>query len=413
MKDSCYQIAKSTKSIIKRLKTCGLFSVVTLLFIATFQLMGITVKACGIKASGATFQNGINNPFVADSTIDREKVLKTMEQVADWQIAHQNEVKHDDLDWTNATLYIGMLELSRISENQKYRKWLMQLGEKYGWQPKASNNSIYLADDIAVSQMFLGIYQDEKDERMLFPTQARTEWILNHPSIATLYLDYSDYHTLERWSWCDALFMAPPVYAKMYNITKDVRYLEFMDKEYKLTTNLLYDRDDHLFYRDYRFLDQKSDNGRKIFWARGNGWVLGGLANILKEIPAYSRYRPYYENLFKDMCEKISTLQNGNGYWPVSLLDPGSFPNPETSGSGFFVYALAYGINNGLLDREKYLPIVLKGWKALVDAVEPDGKLDWVQPVGYMPQQIRREMTEVYGVGAFLLAGSEMYRLNK
>ena len=111
------------------------------------------------------------------------------------------------------------------------------------------------------------------------------------------------------------------------------------------------------------------------------------------------------------MCERISILQDKDGYWHASLLDPEAYPNPETSGSGFFVYALAYGINSGLLDRGKYLPVVLKGWNALEKAVFPDGKLGWVQPVAQNPQETTKEMTEVYGVGAFLLAGSEIYKL--
>ena len=111
------------------------------------------------------------------------------------------------------------------------------------------------------------------------------------------------------------------------------------------------------------------------------------------------------------MCERVSDLQDEDGYWHASLLDTETYPNPETSSSGFFVYALTYGINSGLLEKEKYLPVVMKGWKALEDAVFPDGKLGWVQPVGAAPQETTKDMTEVYGVGSFLLAGSEVYRL--
>lgn len=374
--------------------------------------LGITVvkaKADKTKPVGATTDN-MGSFSASVSVIGQGEVMKIMEQVADWQIAHQNEVKRGDLDWGNATLYIGMLELARMPGNDKYRKWLTQLGRKNRWQP---GGSMYMADDIAVSQMYLGMYRDQKDERMLFPTQARTEWILRHPSISIIQVDYRDYHTLERWSWCDALFMAPPVYAQMYNISKDVRYLEFMDKEFKNTYELLYDQNDHLFYRDHRFIDQKSENGKKIFWARGNGWVLGGLVNILKEIPESSQYRFFYMQLFRKMCEQVSQLQGSNGYWPASLLESESYPDPETSGSAFFVYALAFGVNNGLLDKEKYYPIVMKGWEALENAVTSEGKLCWVQPGGDRPKRTTEDMTEVYGVGAFLLAGSEIYKLSE
>jgi unsaturated rhamnogalacturonyl hydrolase len=343
-----------------------------------------------------------------NTPIKKAQVLKIMEQVADWQITNQGQVKYHDLDWTNATLYRGMFELAAISQNTKYRQWILAIGWKYLWQPFYN---MYMADDIAVSQMYLDMYRIMKDKRMLDPTMARTEWVINHPSSSSLNIDYTNYLTLERWSWCDALFMAPPVYVQMYNITKEPKYLEFMDKEYKETYNFLYNKEERLFYRDYTYFTKKEANGNKVFWGRGNGWVMGGLVKILKEIPETAPSRKFYENLLLEMCERISGLQDNDGYWHASLLDPAAYPNPETSCSGFFVYALAYGINRGLLDKTKYLPVVLKGWEALGKAVFPDGKLGWVQPVGKDPRQTTRDMTDVYGVGSFLLAGSEVYKL--
>jgi rhamnogalacturonyl hydrolase YesR len=204
--------------------------------------------------------------------------------------------------------------------------------------------------------------------------------------------------------------MAPPVYAKLSSITGDNKYLEFMDREYKATCDFLYDKDEHLFYRDHRYFPEKvlEANGRKVFWGRGNGWVMGGLVSLLKELPVNSVYRPFYETLFVEMAEKVASCQDKEGFWHASMLDHQSFPNPETSSSAFFCYALVYGVNAGLLDEEIYLPIVNKAWQALVSAVHADGKLGWVQPVGQDPKVVTPEMTEVYGVGAFLLAGTEM-----
>jgi rhamnogalacturonyl hydrolase YesR len=259
--------------------------------------------------------------------------------------------------------------------------------------------------------MYLDMYRQLGDKRMLEPTFARTEWIINHPSISNLFYEKGNYLSMERWSWCDALYMAPPVYAKMYNITKDVRFLDFMDREYRMTYDLLYDKNEKLFYRDHRYFDQREKNGEKVFWGRGNGWVLGGLVEILKELPETSQCRIFYVQLFREMCEKVCILQDKNGYWHASMLDQENYPNPETSGSSFFVYALAYGINSGILEAEKYKPYAIKGWNALEEAVFPDGKLGWVQPVGGSPVSTTKEMTEIYGVGAFLLAGSEVCRL--
>jgi rhamnogalacturonyl hydrolase YesR len=339
--------------------------------------------------------------------VEKEQVLKIMERVADWQIANQGQVTHHDLDWTNAALYIGMSELAAISKDAKYERWLMDLGGKYRFQP---HSDMYLADDIAVSQMYLDLYRRTKDKHLFNPTEARTEWVVRHPSASSLLYNGKDRTTLERWSWCDALFMAPPVYAQMYNITRDRKYLKFMDKEYKATCDFLYDKQEKLFFRDHNYFDKREANGKKIFWGRGNGWVMGGLVKILKELPKGTRSRKFYEALLREMGERVAGLQDPDGYWHASLLDPESYPNPETSGSGFFVCALAYGVRTGLLAKDQFLPVVLKGWEALERAVFPDGKLGWVQPIGSNPRQTTKDMTEVYGVGAFLLAGSEVYR---
>jgi unsaturated rhamnogalacturonyl hydrolase len=339
--------------------------------------------------------------------MDKAQVLAIMERAADWQIANQGQVAHHDLDWTNAALYIGMSELAAISKDPKYERWLLDIGEKYRWQP---HYDMYLADDIAVSQMYLDMYRRAGDKRMLDPTQARTEWVIRHPSASSLLYNGKDRSTLERWSWCDALFMAPPVYAQLYSLTRDRSYLKFLDKEYKATYDFLYDKREKLFFRDHNYFDKREANGQKIFWGRGNGWVMGGLVKILKELPKGTRSRKFYEALLVEMSGRVAGLQDPDGYWHASLLDPETYPNPETSGSGFFVYALAYGINSGLLDKAKYLSAVLKGWEALQKAVFPDGKLGWVQPIGSNPRQTTKDMTEVYGVGAFLLAGSEIYR---
>jgi unsaturated rhamnogalacturonyl hydrolase len=356
----------------------------------TGQLLAAGKKLPGNEAAGQT------------------RILTLMEQVADWQIANYGKLKHHDLSWTNAVFYTGLTELTRLSSGSAYRQWLLNMGWKYQWQPYFR---MYMADDLAVAQMYLDIYRQEGDKRMLEPTYARTEWVIGHPSVSNLLYEKGKYLTMERWSWCDALFMAPPVYARMYSITKDPKFLDFMDREYKLSYDLLYDREEKLFYRDHHFFGIREKNGEKVFWGRGNGWVLGGLVKILKELPQTSQSRIFYAKLFVEMCERVSTLQDKEGYWHASMLDPESYPYPETSVSGFFVYALAYGINSGLLEKEKYLPIVEKGWKALENAVFPDGKLGWVQPVGSSPKETTKEMTEIYGVGAFLLAGCEMYRL--
>ena len=346
--------------------------------------------------------------------LNESAIREAMTAVASWQIDHFERVKHHPLDWTNGALYTGMMAWAQVAEDPKYMDWLYRIGRRYVWQPYFR---MYHADDVVVSQMYLDMYLQKKDDpasyRILGPTQARLDYVVKHPSQGTLLLDYGDAQTLERWSWCDALFMAPPVYVKLANITDDDSYLAFMDKEYKATYDFLYDKEEHLFYRDHRFFPElkREANGQKIFWGRGNGWVMGGLVSILRDLPHDSPYRSFYEKLFVEMAEKVAACQGESGFWHASMLDHESYPNPESSSSGFFCYALAYGIHAGLLNREKYEPVVTQAWQALVSAVFADGKLGWVQPIGEDPKKVTAEMTEVYGVGAFLLAGTEMLRL--
>lgn len=345
-------------------------------------------------------------------TFIKNEVKQSMRRVADWQIAHYNKAVYGDLNWVNATFYLGLVHWAAIAEqtdnDDSYYKWLLRLGNRNYWQV---DQRMYHADDICISQMYLYMYEKYKKKNMLIPTQARAGWVIDNPPSGSFKLNYGDASTLEHWTWCDALFMAPPVYTKLYNITGDKKFIRFMDKEYKATYDFLFDKEENLFYRDHRYFTMKEANGAKVFWGRGNGWVLGGLVEMLRELPAKSKYRPFYQDLFQKLCRRIAPLQNKDGFWHASLLDPASYPSPETSCSGFFVYALAYGINEGLLPKDEFLPVVEKGWQALVSAVGEDGKLGYVQPIGADPKKVTPDMTEVYGPGAFLLAGTEVYRM--
>lgn len=354
----------------------------------------------------------LHNVQAQMSFTDKNEIRQSMKKVADWQIAHMKDVPYDPLNWVNATFYLGLSKWAVIAgqdlQDESYFNWLKKLGARNYWQ---LDKRMYHADDICVGQTYLDLYRKYRKKEMLVPTLARTEWVIAHPSEGSFKLNYGDGTTLERWTWCDALFMAPPVYARLYNITGEKKFIRFMDKEYKATYDYLFDKDENLFYRDWRYFEQRESNGTKVFWGRGNGWVLGGLAEILRELPQGNKYRPFYQELFIKLCKRVAGLQGKDGFWHASLLDPEAYPSPETSSSGFFVYALAYGIHNGLLPEEEFLPVLEKGWKALLSAVEADGKLGYVQPIGADPKKVTRDMTEVYGPGAFLLAGYELYQM--
>ena len=177
------------------------------------------------------------------------------------------------------------------------------------------------------------------------------------------------------------------------------------------TSAFLYDPAEHLFYRDSTFFARREPNGRKVFWGRGNGWVMAGLARVLEFLPAGHPDRPRFERQFRDMAGAVLACQQPDGLWRSSLLDPADYTLLETSGSGFYCFALAWGVNHGLLPEETYRPAVLRAWAGLTGCVAPDGRLTHVQPIGANPKAFDGNTTEVYGVGAFLLAGSEVYRL--
>jgi unsaturated rhamnogalacturonyl hydrolase len=215
----------------------------------------------------------------------------------------------------------------------------------------------------------------------------------------------------EDWWWCDSFYMAPPAFAMMSEATGNRKYTDYMNGMWWDTTDFLYDKDEHLFYRDKRYFDKREKNGRKVFWSRGNGWVMGGTVRVLQAMPADYPDRARYVQLHQEMAEKIASLQGSDGLWRTSLLDADAYPLGEVSGSGFYCYALCWGVNNGLLGREKYGPIVMKAWRGLTGCVDDAGKLCWVQPIAGDPKIIKRSDTQEYGVGAFLLSGSEVLRL--
>ena len=350
--------------------------------------------------------------FSAD--FKKTEVKKAMKSVADWQIANFSKVPYTPNNWINAILYIGMFDWGKLAmesdKDESYLKFLSKIGGRTGWQPE---KRMYHADDICVCQMYIDMYRfyNKQHPNMLHPTIARTDWVMAHPSKNSMQLNYRDGRTLERWTWCDALFMAPPVYARLYRLTGEKKYIRFMNEQFRDCYDYLYSKEDKLFFRDGNYFDRKEPNGEKMFWARGNGWVLGGLCQILDELPAKDKSRKFYETLFKEMCGRIVKLQQADGYWRASLLDASSYPSPETSGTAFYVYAFAYGINHGLLSKEEFLPALRKGWNALIQAIDEDGKLGYVQPVGEAPKQVTREMTELYGAGAFLMGGCEVYQM--
>ncbi|MDR0575899.1 MAG: glycoside hydrolase family 88 protein [Tannerella sp.] len=330
-----------------------------------------------------------------------------MVKVTDWQLKNP---KHDFRDWTNGAFYAGAFAAWKTTKSKDIYKAMMDKGNEYNWVPY---KRWYHADDIAICQTYIDLYRKEKRREMIRPTMDTLALFMERPypvkGIEVI-----------KWWWCDALFMAPPVLVKLGITAGNEEYLDKNDEYFRECYDLLYNKEECLFARDLNYVikndgkDRWEANGKRIFWSRGNGWVMGGLVRILEELPADYRKRSFYEDLFKEMAAKLISVQQRDGLWRASLLDPESYPGGEVSGSGFFCYALAWGINNKLLDKATYLPAVEKCWIALNRCVNDEGRVGWVQPVGADPRKnFDANSWEVYGTGAFLLAGSEVIKLKR
>lgn len=330
--------------------------------------------------------------------LKRKDVAAAMRKVGDWELARSEP--YFSRDWTFAALYAGYMAAAHALPEPRYESAMLKMGNDFNWTtgPRKA-----MADDQAVAQTYLGLFDDYHEQRMVLPTQEQLDALMTQP----------DDPKKPVWWWCDALFMAPPVWARMYSETRDIRYLNYMDHEWWITSNLLYDKQEHLFSRDATFLDKHEPNGQKLFWGRGNGWVMAGMARVLEEMPKDYPTRAKHVEQFKEMAARLATLQGQDGLWRPGLMDAEAYPLPELSGSGFIVYALAWGVNHHILDRKKFLPVVEKGWAGLLDHVYDDGRLGCIQPIGAAPGAYTATSSYVYGVGAFLLAGSEVMELAK
>lgn len=363
-----------------------------------FFLLFISIASCSRKSSGALKTTG------KESIFSEQYIKEISIKTATWQLSHP---KHAPTDWTNGAFYAGVMAAYNITKSGALLDSLMALGQRTGWQPGRRYDH---ADDIAISQTYIDLYRIKKDRQMVQPTVDTVQKMRTVPG--------NESKKGLMWWWCDALFMGPPTLVKLGVTLNDPSYFGLNDSLFKQTYDLLYNKDVRLFARDAGYLidaagkGKREANGQPIFWSRGNGWVMGGLVRILEELPSNHTTYPFYLQLYKEMASKILSLQQDDGLWRSSLLDPDSYPGGEGSGSGFYCYALAWGINHDVLDKSTYLPAVRKAWQGLNTLVSAEGRVGWVQPIGGDPRRnFNAESYEVYGTGAFLLAASEVIKL--
>jgi len=362
-----------------------------------------TFIAVVILAGNSMAQKTGNEKLFKDSHIK-----KSMKKALDWQLKNP---KHKLYDWTNGAFYAGVFAAWETTGSKKIWNAMVEMGEANEWK---AGPRLHHADDHAICQTYIDMYRVSGDKKMIDPFMKTMDEFMATP-----------YQTGDirkcTWWWCDALFMGPAAFVKLGITLGENKYLELNDQLFRECYNLLYDREEHLYARDIRYKWNepgieviKEANGKKIFWSRGNGWVMGGLVRVLQELPKDHPTRDFYVQNYKEMVDRIVSLQQEDGLWRASLLDPESYPGGEASGSGFYTYALAWGINNDILDKTQYLPVVEKAWVGMNSLIQPDGHVGWCQPIGADPKKnFSAESWEVYGTGAFLLAGSEVIKLDR
>lgn len=321
---------------------------------------------------------------------------------------------HGNSFWHRAAYHTGNMEAYAVTGEQRYLDFSKAWAEHNDWKGARSEHTeewkytygetdeyVLFGDFQTCFQVYADLYRLEPDERKI----ARAREVMEYQ----MSTDYNGY-----WWWADGLYMVMPVMTRLYNITDNPLYLTKLREYLNFADSIMYDAEAGLYFRDgkYVYPAHKSVNGKKDFWARGNGWVIAALARVLNDLPANDENRDFYIDRFQTLAQAIADSQQPEGYWTRSMLDADHAPGPETSGTAFFTYGLLWGVNNGLLVKENYAPVIEQAWTYLTTvALQPDGKVGYVQPIGEkaIPGQIVDANSQAdFGVGAFLLAASEM-----
>jgi rhamnogalacturonyl hydrolase YesR len=344
----------------------------------------------------------------------QQEVVALITKVNDhWQAEHRPQER---AFWDVAAYHTGNMAAYAVTKNEKYRQysedWAVhnewkgaKSEDKANWKYKYGEKDDYVlfGDWQICFQTYIDLYKLKPEPQRIARAREVMEYEMSTPQ--------NDY-----WWWADGLYMVMPVMTKLYGVTNNPQYLTKLHEYFSYANSIMYDAETGLYYRDAKYVypQHKSVNGKKDFWARGDGWVLAGLAKVLQDLPADDAHRAEYLSKYRGLAAAIKAAQQPEGYWTRSLLDPQHAPGPETSGTAFFTYGLLWGINNGVLDKKEYLPTVQKAWQYLTTtALQPDGTLGYVQPIGEKAipgQVVDKNSTSNFGVGAFLLAASEMHQ---
>ena len=339
--------------------------------------------------------------FMVCSWSQAQEIVPLLEKVDNWQIAHP-VMPPDDFCWERGTWYTGIMAAYEATRDDNFLNQALDWGRKRQWQVCIEPDR---ANILFAVQTWAQLSMLKHDPSMLAPS---IEWFNKNvgnepPGAEVWYLGGGA-------RYVDSLYGGSGL-ALLARATGSKKFLDYLHAFFWDVYGELFDRNAGLFYRDKRFIGQTSANGNKVLWSRGNGWAFAGTARILEWLPPDDPDRPRYVELLRTMAAALAKVQGADGMWRPNLADPAENSMPESSGTGFFCYGLAWGINHRVLDRDTYRPVVQKAWTGLTRAVGQDGEVQWGQPVGDRPRAVMQGQTHEYVTGAFLLAGSEMLRL--
>ena len=331
-------------------------------------------------------------------TFSPDEVAETLKRVGQWQLEHPvGRISTTPLIWERGVFYAALMAVHQATGDSFYFEEVRRWSANQQYQLA---NPVRHADNQAVGQAYVALYDSLRQPEMIREVERACGAIVSESHQGRVL-----------WDWCDALFMAPPVFAHLSAVTEDTTYVATMDELWWDVYDFLYDPTEGLFYRDANYVDVRNDNGKKVFWSRGNGWVIAGIVRVLDHLSPDDPRRDRYVALLQKMATALVPLQRADGLWSPSLLDPNSYPLPETSGTGFFVYSMAWGVRQGYLDGETFLPVIRRGWEGLIRSTSREGRLGWVQQPWHAPGPVYEDGSQEYGTAAFLLAGSEVYQL--
>ncbi|MDR3793705.1 MAG: glycoside hydrolase family 88 protein [Terracidiphilus sp.] len=338
----------------------------------------------------------------------RAEILTLMHRADAWQLANP-VMPAGDRNWERGTWYTGVVEAWKATGDKAFYDRALAWGRENQWQVGTEKLG---ANRLFCSETWLELYLAEKN-----PAKRDRAWI--EPTIQALATPAPNTPAgAKRWyldggrSYIDSLYGAVTL-AMLTRATGDPQYVATMRAFFDDVSGELWDKDAGLFYRDNTYIGRTTAHGRRIFWSRGNGWIFAGLARLLEYLPQNDPDRAKYVALYRRMAGELVKRQGVDGFWRANLDDPDDVPNPESSGTAFFTFGFAWGINHHLLDRKTYLPAVQKAYAALAGAVSPEGKVGWGQQVDARPNPAAKSSTHEYVTGTFLLASGEVYRLSR